>query len=150
MIERGIHIVVVGSVVGEPMKIPALTATGRVEAVDPYFAAADAAINPITTGAGTNVKMGEFIAAGLPLLVSAFGTRSYRVEHGTSAFVFERDELLASLLEMRELFSTDPAALQRIADRALADNAPLIDMNECVRPLLEIMDEGAGPNRDGT
>ena len=43
---EGIHILVVGSVAAEPVRIPGLTATGRVDVVEPYFAAADAALNP--------------------------------------------------------------------------------------------------------
>ena len=45
---------------------PGFTATGKVDAVEPYFAAADAALNPMWSGAGTNVKMGEFLALRLP------------------------------------------------------------------------------------
>ncbi len=79
------------------------------------------------------------MAARLPLLVSTFGARGYQVEHGKSGFIFERDNLLASLIQIRELFDSDPSALQRIADRALLDNAQFIDMNECVKPLVRLM-----------
>ncbi|MEO0481887.1 MAG: glycosyltransferase family 4 protein, partial [Planctomycetota bacterium] len=147
LVERRIQLLVVGSVVSEPVRVPGLIATGRVEAVEPYFAAADAAINPITTGAGTNVKMGEFIAAGLPILVSEFGSRGYRIEHGESGFVFDREKLLSSLVEMRRRFDEDPDSLRRAAQLALKDNRAAIDMSECVRPLLAAMQEhiASGP-----
>jgi len=48
---EGIHILVVWSV-AEPLRIPGLTATGRVVVVEHYFAAADAALNPTRSGAG--------------------------------------------------------------------------------------------------
>ena len=86
--------------------------------------------------------MGEFIAAGLPVLVSSFGARGYSVSHRENAFVFERDGLLDALVDVRELFDSNPGELQRIAECALRDNAHAIDMNECVKPLIEIMNGG--------
>jgi hypothetical protein len=53
--EQGIHILLVGSVTTEPVRLDGFTATGRVDRVEPYFAAADAALNPMSSGAGTNV-----------------------------------------------------------------------------------------------
>ena len=52
-----------------------LIATGRVQEVLPYFAAADAGLNPIIRGAGANVKLFEYLAAKLPVLSTAFGVR---------------------------------------------------------------------------
>jgi asparagine synthase (glutamine-hydrolysing) len=57
--ERRLHLLVVGGV-AQPARLPCLTVTGKVDVVEPYFAAADIALNPIETGAGTNVKMAEF------------------------------------------------------------------------------------------
>lgn len=139
LVDHGIHLLVVGNVVATPLRLPALTATGRVDVAEPYFAAADAAINPLITGSGTNVKMGEFIAARLPILASSFGARGYRIEHGRTGFVFERENLLPALLAFRRLFDTDPARLARMSDDAFAENVHLIDMDECVRPLIEIV-----------
>jgi hypothetical protein len=39
------------------------------------FNASDFAINPISTGSGTNVKMMEYLAAKLPILTTSFGKR---------------------------------------------------------------------------
>jgi glycosyltransferase involved in cell wall biosynthesis len=138
LVDNGIHLLVVGSVVETPIRGPALTATGKVDAVEPYFAAADAALNPLIEGSGTNVKMGEFIAARLPILASSFGARGYRIEHGRTGFIFERENLVPSLVELRKLFVTDPARLEKMSDDALQENLQAIDMDECVVPLTEI------------
>ena len=145
--QRGIHILVVGNVTGDPIRMPGLTATGKVEAVEPYFAAADAALNPISSGAGTNVKMCEFIAVRLPIVTTAFGARGFRLEDGRTAFLFERDELAATLSTVRELFDRRPAVLRRMAEEAYAENQRSIDMDACVGPLAEAIKAGRRPAR---
>lgn len=141
LVEHGIHLLVVGNAVAAPLRLPALTATGKVDVVEPYFAAADAAINPLTSGGGTNVKMGEFIAARLPILVSAFGARGYRIEHSRTGFVFERENLLDAMLELRRFLDAGLGPRREMVDAAFAENAQLIDMNECIVPLAELMHE---------
>ena len=138
LVDHGIHLLVVGSVAETPIRRPALTATGSVAEAEPYFAAADAAINPMNTGGGTNVKMGEFIAARLPVLASSVGARGYRIEHARTGFIFERENLLPALMELRRLFDTDLARLRRMSDDAFLENQHVINMDECVLPLMEI------------
>jgi glycosyltransferase involved in cell wall biosynthesis len=139
--ERGIHILVVGSVVAEPVRFRSFTATGKVDVVEPYFAAADAAINPISSGAGTNVKMCEFIAARLPIVTTSFGARGFRITDGRTGFLFERDDLASVLSEARRLFDADPARLRGIAEEAYRQNESAIDMDVCIRPLAEAVSE---------
>jgi len=49
--------------------------TGSVPDVLPYFHAADVAVNPVETGGGTNIKLLQYLATGLPVVSSAFGVR---------------------------------------------------------------------------
>jgi glycosyltransferase involved in cell wall biosynthesis len=135
--EQKIHILVVGSVTPVPVRTTGLTATGRVEAVEPYFAAADAALNPMWSGGGTNVKMCEFIAARLPILTTRFGARGLHLEDGETSFLFERDGLGPLLSKVRRLFDEDPGRLRRMAEEAHARNRGAIDMDSCVEELLE-------------
>ena len=137
LVESRIHFLVVGGVVDSPLRMPALTATGRVDTVEAYFAAADVGINPLVTGGGTNVKMGEFMAARLPVVVTPFGARGYRIEHKRTGFVFDRDHLMGSLRELRGMTDSDPEGLRLIADRALRENMRVISMVECVAPLMD-------------
>jgi hypothetical protein len=134
-----VHLLVVGNVVREPIRLPGFTATGKVEVVEPYFTAADAAINPLASGAGTNVKMAEFIAARLPIVTSPFGARGFRIDHGRTGFLFERPELGRVLGGVRRLSAEAPDDLRGIAERAYAENAEAIDMDECVRPLADAL-----------
>lgn len=141
LVEKGIHLLVIGNVVGEPVRLPGFTATGRVERAEPYFAAADAALNPMFSGAGTNVKVCEFMAARLPLVTTLFGARGYEIEDGSTGFLFERDGLEATLARVRGLFDTDPQALKRIAVEAHSRNLHAIEMDVCVRPLVAAIGE---------
>jgi glycosyltransferase involved in cell wall biosynthesis len=137
LVEQGIHILVVGGVTKEPVRLEGFTATGRIDRVEPYFAAADAALNPMSSGAGTNVKMGEFIAMRLPIVSTSFGARGFVFEDGKSGFVFEREALAPVLSRVRRLFDQDPLRLRQIAENAYAQNRNAIDMNACTRPLVE-------------
>jgi glycosyltransferase involved in cell wall biosynthesis len=144
LVERGIHILVVGNVAAAPVRAAGFSATGKVDVVEPYFAAADAALNPMWSGAGTNVKMCEFIAARLPILTTRFGARGFLLEDGETAFLFERDGLGPTLLAVRRLFDEDPARLRRMTEDALARNAGAIDMDACVEELVEVMRDARG------
>lgn len=148
LVDNRIHFLVVGGVVDSPLQMPALTATGKVDTVEEYFVAADVGINPLVTGAGTNVKMGEFMAARLPVVVTAFGTRGYRIEHKRTGFVFDREHLMGSLRELRGMIDSDPEGLRLIADRALEENKKVVSMVECVAPLTDVIGERLGEVSD--
>jgi Glycosyltransferase Family 4/Glycosyl transferases group 1 len=125
---------VVGSVVDRPEEHGPLKATGRVPEVEPYFAAADFALNPMFSGAGTNVKMADFIAARLPILTTGFGARGFELQSGKSALFFEPESFLACL---DEALATPHARREALAGAAYEANAKAIDMNHCVQPLVD-------------
>ena len=52
------------------------------EARDSLLAVADIALNPMLSGSGTNLKMLDYFAAGIPVISSGFGARGLRVEAG--------------------------------------------------------------------
>jgi glycosyltransferase involved in cell wall biosynthesis len=146
--EQRIHILVVGNVAPGPVRLPGFTATGGVELVEPYFAAADAGINPMLSGAGTNVKMCEFIALRLPILSTVFGARGFHLDDGETGFIFERDGLLPVLSRVRRLFDEDPGRLRGIAAKAYVQNEGLIDMDGCVQRLVNVVGDAAERSRN--
>jgi len=143
--EQRIHILVVGGVTADHVRLPNFTATGRVAVVEPYFAAADVGLNPLWSGAGTNLKTCEYIAVRLPLVTTRFGARGYRLDDGTSGFLFEKDTLAAVLSQVRRLFDQDPSRLRQMADRAYAQNETAIDMDACARTLVDAMTDASAP-----
>src|SRR5262249_54446068 len=102
--------------------------------------AADAAVNPRLGGAGTNVKMAEYLALRLPVLTTRFGARGLDLEDGRTALFFERDGLAPVLERLRRLLDEDPGRLRRMAESAYADNERAIDMDVSARPLAEAIE----------
>jgi glycosyltransferase involved in cell wall biosynthesis len=50
---------------------------GFVPDLRSLFAAADIAVNPVTRGSGSNLKLAEYLAAGLPVVTTPIGLRGY-------------------------------------------------------------------------
>ncbi|MBU7015578.1 MAG: glycosyltransferase family 4 protein [Theionarchaea archaeon] len=71
--------------------------TGYVEDMTSFLRAADIAVNPVTSGSGTNVKMLEYMAAGLPVVSTPTGVRGLDVESGVHAMVQNLEEFPSSL-----------------------------------------------------
>ena len=55
--------------------------TGYVGDISPYFMMADIAINPMLSGSGTNLKMLEYLASGLPVITTEIGARGLLVKN---------------------------------------------------------------------
>lgn len=70
--------VIAGGVGAAVSNAPAnVLVTGSLSApdLDRWLAAADLAINPMFSGSGTNIKMFDFMASGLPVVTTAIGAR---------------------------------------------------------------------------
>jgi glycosyltransferase involved in cell wall biosynthesis len=71
---------------------------GYVEDLRPLLAAADIAVNPIAYGSGSNLKMAEYLAAGLPVVSTPVGARGFE-EHLGAVRVAPLDRFAAAVLE---------------------------------------------------
>ena len=128
----GARVVVVGTVVPAPESHGPLRALGFVPTVEPYFAAADFALNPLFSGAGTNVKMADFMAARLPILTTPFGARGYTLRDNDDALVFEP----ASFLDrVREAVRMPLPQRRQLAEAAWTANQQAVDIDAVVAPL---------------
>jgi len=97
-----VQFVVVGGCTGglAPGEIPAnVTALGVVdgETRDRVLAAADLAVNPMSRGSGTNIKMLDFLGAGLPTVATAVGARGLDGGAGGSFVVADLDDFAAEI-----------------------------------------------------
>jgi glycosyltransferase involved in cell wall biosynthesis len=79
-----------------------------------FVAMSDIAINPVLFGAGTNVKMLEYMAAGLPTVTSEIGARGLNLTDGQNVIIADHLHFKKQLLE---LFNNEPLC------RQLATNA---------------------------
>ncbi|MFH7027168.1 MAG: glycosyltransferase [Heteroscytonema crispum UTEX LB 1556] len=84
LIEKGISNVVLTGFLKEKEKIN-------------YLAAADLAINPMFSGSGTNIKMFDFMAAGLPVISTATGARGIFQGSETAINICTPEEFVSSI-----------------------------------------------------
>lgn len=95
--KKRIKFLVLGSIVSAPRIKGAMIYTGPVKETYPYFAAADAALNPVEIGSGSNVKIFEYLAAQLPVLSTAFGVRGTMLVKDRDYIEFKAVDLKAAL-----------------------------------------------------
>jgi glycosyltransferase involved in cell wall biosynthesis len=94
---------VIAGGVGEALKISRLPhnvrITGALSEADKvaWLSAADIAINPMFSGSGTNIKMFDFMAAGLPTVSTPTGARG--IDSSEAAFAVVTSERFAATLQ---------------------------------------------------
>lgn len=59
---------------------------------DRLVACADAAVNPMRSGSGSNLKLAEYFAKALPTVTTAFGARGYAIADGREAAICPLDD----------------------------------------------------------
>ncbi len=64
------------------------------------FAGCDVALNPMFSGSGTNLKMLEFLAAGLPVVTTPVGARGLQIAGGEHAVVVPPKYFLKALTDL--------------------------------------------------
>ncbi len=82
------------------------------------YAAADIAINPMFTGSGTNIKMLDFLAAGLPTITTPVGARGLINRHGECFIVDDISrfsEWMQRLRQEPELYGKLAIGARRLA-----------------------------------
>ncbi|MBC7662144.1 MAG: glycosyltransferase [Chitinophagaceae bacterium] len=97
LVDNRIKFLVLGSISGTAWSSDTMIVTGPVPETFPYFAAADAALNPVLTGSGSNVKIFEYLAARLPVISTHFGARGTVLEANRDYLVFQRGLLKETL-----------------------------------------------------
>jgi glycosyltransferase involved in cell wall biosynthesis len=81
----------VGDCLGGPRRAN-LRVTGSVddETKRRWLRASDLAVNPMFSGSGTNIKMFDFMAAGLPVITTAVGSRGIKHSGGRALLIVNR------------------------------------------------------------
>ena len=92
-----------------------LTGTVDEEIKRTLLAAADIALNPMSVGSGTNIKMFDYMAAGLPILTTPIGARGIE----TSQPAFLASERAHFVSELRRILTNkgEQTRLGRVARR---------------------------------
>lgn len=131
LLERRIRLLILGAMEPAPYRRGALIATARVPVTTPYFLAADAGLNPVTTGSGANVKLFEYLATRLPVISTTFGVRG-------SAMQAERDYISYQPLNPKPAFETLVQARSRADWRSYAEAVWQRHKSDCdIRELVQ-------------
>lgn len=104
--ELGIQFIVVGTAGRGIQSTEHMRVVGFVDDISDYLAAADIALNPLTSGSGTSLKIGEYLACGLPTVTTLTGIRGLQLTPGEDVLLGEISEfpqLIKRLLKEREL-----------------------------------------------
>jgi glycosyltransferase involved in cell wall biosynthesis len=112
--------------------------------------AADVALNPMFSGSGTNLKMLEYLGAGVPVVTTAIGARGLDLVNGEHAIVCPVEEFPAQIervLRDDALRTTLRTEGRRLAERAY-DWAKIVDaMHAVIESALAANGEGGGGRR---
>ena len=134
-----VTLLILGSVMPAPLHEGAFMATGPVPEVASYLAAADAGVNAVTRGSGANVKLFEYLAAGLPIISTEFGVRGTPLVAETDYLPFLRNQLRPAI----ERFIRDGNREQRLARASAvwARHQSSCDIQAQVREAVESIPE---------
>jgi glycosyltransferase involved in cell wall biosynthesis len=104
------HLLLVGNCGPATAEAPGLAGrvhrSGRVDDLGPMYAAADVAVNPVTSGSGSNLKLAEYLASGLPVVTTPVGLRGFE-RHGDSVVVATPEDFAEAIASVR------PGAVRR-------------------------------------
>ena len=74
--------------------------TGYVEDTVPYLKVADIAINPMLSGSGTNIKVLEYLASGLPTITTPAGARGLEVVSYKDVIIAHAENFYDTLIDL--------------------------------------------------
>jgi len=129
--ENRVHFLALGSMTDAPARDGALLSTGRVPEVVSFFAAADAGLNPITRGSGSNVKLFEYLVARLPVISTPFGVRGTELKPDLDFLPFDPGALTPAL--QRFLSIRTRTEWQQHASEVLERHFRFCDIQELVK-----------------
>lgn len=77
-------------------------AFGVVDEDEKYelYKLADIAINPMFSGSGTNLKMLDYMSAGIPTISTPIGARGLNIENGKHALICSADQMYEKMTEL--------------------------------------------------
>jgi len=104
--------VIVGSVCApfKDRELPAnmeMLGTVDMETRDLMLSIADVALNPMRSGTGTNLKMLDYMAAGVPVISTEFGARGLNITDREHYFRSSNNDLHTALAAIRETSDSD-------------------------------------------
>jgi glycosyltransferase involved in cell wall biosynthesis len=100
----------------------------------------DLAINPMTYGSGTSLKMFDFFAAGLPVISTALGARGIELENGREIIICaieEFKEKINAILGDAERHSSLSMEARRLAEEEHDWEVIAEKITDTIKPMLQ-------------
>jgi glycosyltransferase involved in cell wall biosynthesis len=110
------------------------------------LAAADVALNPMISGSGTNLKILEYAAAGIPVVSTPFGIRGLAFQPGHDVLTAEPEQFAETLRTLAD----DRAYQTRLAQNARQTVVERYDWRTICQSMIRTMESSlapAGPER---
>ncbi|MGH7898441.1 MAG: glycosyltransferase family 4 protein [Candidatus Binatia bacterium] len=117
---------------------------GFVQDLRPLFAAADVAVNPIDFGSGSNVKLLEYLAAGLPVISTPIGVRGLPLPAHPAVRIATRQGFVEALGDPLPASPIDRASIEHLSWHALG-----ADLFRVYEDLLRGRSRSHAANGDG-
>ena len=114
------YFIIVGSVCDtfyreERPKNVLLVGTVEIDVKNVLFRIADVAINPVTEGSGSNLKLGDYFAWGIPSITTPFGARGYNIKDGIESVICDLSLFKRNILYLMR----NRGEAKRLAENAL-------------------------------
>jgi glycosyltransferase involved in cell wall biosynthesis len=129
-----VHILALGSLSATAAREGALICTGRVPEILPFLAAADAGLNPVVRGSGSNVKLFEYLAAKLPVISTTFGVRGTALAEDRDYLLYEPSNPTEAI--RRFLGDNSRAGWREHAEQVWDRNKRSCDISELVKEAI--------------
>ena len=116
--------------------VPGAELHADVESVDPYLVAAHVAVNPAVSGSGVNIKLVDYLSAGIPVVSTSMATAGLDV-------VADRDLLIADDPESfaRRILALidDPSSARIMGDTGQSTVRQLLEPERNLERLRQLM-----------
>jgi len=110
------------------------------------FKVSDIALNPMTHGSGSNIKVFEYAAAGLPILSTSFGARGTGLEPGRHYIEAELDDFPTRLAEWQQAETQEPSEIGRATKDFVTTHSDWSVIGESYRKLVaSVLEQSASP-----
>lgn len=118
--------------------LPSVELHADVPSVDPFLERAAVAVNPAVSGSGVNIKLIDYLQAGLPVVSTSLATRGLALEPGRDLEVHDRAEDFAGAVAG---LLADPVRARRLAQSGRSRIADVLDPEKNIGRMADLLGE---------
>ena len=128
---------------GPPESTPeGVVCTGVVDDLPGHIAAANVAVAPMLSGSGTNLKILEYLATGLPVVTTPIGAEGLSLADGETALVTEPEETATAVARVLR----DRALRERLAENGRELAVSEFSWDSTLAPYSDVVGDRPGPD----